>query len=241
MTRYLIILLLASTLFGCSICATQHFSISSQNVNAGNKANDNEANVKDYFPLEIGNKWVYTLETYGEKRPDNVFIVTGKEKFDGVECIKVEQSEEIDGKLEPEYISFYTKDEKGVYLHRWGDITKETKKIWWIEVYKPPLMILSYPLKNLKRWEWRDKKAVRNPDKGKIFTFDVVGEEEVEIPAGKFKAYIVKRELNMYFPFWEIYAYSPDVGLVAHRILNRSTFILKSFTKSGNSKREVEK
>jgi len=229
--------LFAATLSGYLTYVTQRYSISAD-VNADNQGKDKQTSVRDYFPLEIGSKWTYTLETYGEKREDNIFIVTGKEKFDGVECIKVEQSQEKNGKLEPLSISCYTKDEKGVYLHRYGQIGE--KEIKWTYVYNPPLQILSYPLKKLKTWEWKGKSYVNQDQtfQDQTFSFKVIGEKEVETPAGKFKTYVVQRDLDMASPFWEIYYYSPEVGLVAHQILNRSIFKLKGFAKPEGSKRD---
>src|SRR5262245_61995577 len=55
----------------------------------------------------------------------------------------------------------------------------------------PPMLLLKLPAKAGDQWEWEAKKADGLPKK---VTFKLAGEEEVEVPAGKFKAIRVEQE-----------------------------------------------
>jgi hypothetical protein len=96
----------------------------------------------------------------------------------------------------------------------------------------PPMPVLKVPAKAGDAWEWEATKADGEPaQKVKV---KVLGEEEVEVPAGKFRAVRVEveeeeRGRTTRSEAW----YAPKVGLVK-RVFHRGTFdqvqVLQSFT-----------
>jgi hypothetical protein len=97
----------------------------------------------------------------------------------------------------------------------------------------PPTPELRLPAKAGDTWEWEAPGVGDGPSR-KI-TFKVIGEEEVEVPAGKFKAVRVERELEVgkvtqRSEGW----YAPEVGLVKkvfhHLGAAKQVQELKSFT-----------
>jgi hypothetical protein len=98
--------------------------------------------------------------------------------------------------------------------------------------FDPPTPLLKLPAKAGDTWEWEDRAdEVRGPRKIK---FRVVGEEEVEVPAGKFKSIRVAEEEEVRgrtskHESW----YAPDVGLVkrvTQLVVGEGVIVLKSFT-----------
>jgi len=73
----------------------------------------------------------------------------------------------------------------------------------------PPLPLLKLPAKPGETWDWT------NPtDRGK-HTFKIRGEEEVTVPAGKYKAVVVEQvQMRAGKPVRTVYWFAPDVGLV---------------------------
>jgi hypothetical protein len=96
----------------------------------------------------------------------------------------------------------------------------------------PPMPVLKVPAKAGDAWEWEAKTADgRPPHKVKV---KVVGEEEVEVPAGTFRAVRVEVEEEEWGRTTRSEAwYAPKVGLVK-RVFHRETLeqvqVLQSFT-----------
>ena len=97
----------------------------------------------------------------------------------------------------------------------------------------PPTPVLRLPAKAGDTWDWAAAAADGVP--ARKTKFKVVGEEEVEVPAGKFKAIHVEQEVEangktVRFEEW----YAPNVGLVKkvfhHLGATKQVQVLKSFT-----------
>lgn len=128
----------------------------------------------EYFPLKIGSQWVYKDETTGpqgkEAEQENLYEITGVEDYQGKECI-------ILNRLMHKMPMFKSKDLyviDGDKLFTFG--SKDIK-----EGKKEPALMLKFPFKAGEKWETNED-SVRRIHK-------VVGEEDVEVPAGKFKAW----------------------------------------------------
>jgi hypothetical protein len=92
--------------------------------------------------------------------------------------------------------------------------------------------LLKLPAKAGDTWEWEDRAA--DAGRRQKIKFKIVGEEEVEVPAGKFKAIRVSEEEEVRgrttkHESW----YAPDVGLVkrvTQLVVGEGVILLKSFT-----------
>jgi hypothetical protein len=158
-----------------------------------------------WLPLKKGSKWTYSTD-YDEKT-DLVHEVIATEKVGDVECFVVEhRSENAEEKrirkLRSEWLA---PGEGGLLLHKvrrgQADMTIE----------KPFLKVKSAWRKDD---EWTgEAKASENPSK---YTFIVEGQEDVQVPAGKYACWKVKVKIESGTRHaaegWEWYA--KDVGLV---------------------------
>lgn len=130
-----------------------------------------------YFPLAKGHRWVF--KTDYDPDTDIVHEVTGTEKIGEVECLMVEHrainaKEERNRLLRKEWLA---PAEGGMKIHK---ILRGRSEM---EVDKPFFKMKS-DLKKDDEWEG-DAKATENPAHHHT---RVEQEEEVEVPAGKFKA-----------------------------------------------------
>jgi hypothetical protein len=123
----------------------------------------------DYYPLRVGNKWHYQLDVNG-KAINMVGHIAKTETVNGVSMARFEGS--VDGKTvtATEHLS---SSDKGVFRHRYNG-----------QEMDPPLTLMKYPIKEGETWTTQTKVSGQEL---KIET--TVGKwEEVEVPAGKFKA-----------------------------------------------------
>jgi hypothetical protein len=135
------------------------------------KETDKDAKAPDYYPLKAGSKWQYQVEANGNK-VTIVSQVAKIEKIDDVSLARVEAS--TDGKvLVTEHLR---STDKGVFRHRYNGV----------EV-SPPVCVLRYPIKKDDAWEQEVKIGEE-----KMTLSCKVGNDEVEVPAGKFKAVTVQ-------------------------------------------------
>jgi hypothetical protein len=96
----------------------------------------------------------------------------------------------------------------------------------------PPIPRLRLPFKAGDSWDWEPRKA--DDVRQRKFKFKLVGEEEVEVPAGKFKAVRVAEEeesrgRTTRHDAW----YAPKVGLIKRTtqlLVGEQVIVLKSFT-----------
>jgi hypothetical protein len=121
----------------------------------------------EYYPLEVGTTWIYKA-----KDKSYTVKVAKHEKVGDVMCARIEVS--VGDKVtNTEHISV---EKDGVYRHSIGEKT-----------FKPAVCILKLPVKKGDTWKV-DSKAGEEPVKFE-YTAD---EEEIQVPAGKYKAIVTK-------------------------------------------------
>lgn len=160
---------------------------------------------ESWLPLKKGSKWTYSTDY--DPDTDLVHEVMGTEKVGEVECFVVEHRSENKTadrirKLRSEWLAA---GEGGTLIHKvkrgQGEMTVEK-----------PFFKLKNPLKKDDEWAG-EAKASENPSK---YTFIVEGQEEVQVPAGKYSCWKVKVKVESGTRHaaegWEWYA--KDVGLV---------------------------
>jgi hypothetical protein len=166
-----------------------------------------------YFPTAVGTTAVYQADA-GRLSMESTDKVTEVTKTpDGVR-VTVERSSES-GFRPATFETDVTA--KGLAQVRFGRRAND-----------PPMPLLRLPAKAGDAWEWEDRAA------GRKIQFKVVGEEEVTVPAGKFKAIRVAEEETVRgqttrHESW----YAPKVGLVKRvtpLVVGEQVIVLKSFT-----------
>jgi len=124
---------------------------------------------RSYYPLKVGNKWTYQIES------DTIAKGTAKltnqiakiEKIDEVPLSRLETTAK--GKIvASEHLSI---NDKGIFRNRYNGI----------EV-TPPICMLKFPVKKGSSW-----KTESNVGDEKLKVSCKSDEEEIEVPAGKFK------------------------------------------------------
>jgi hypothetical protein len=161
-----------------------------------------------YYPLAKGSKWTYTTD-YAD---DTVLVheVTGTEKVGDVECFVVEHKT-VGPTLGTRMMrkEWLAAGPDGVLIHKLQRGRSE------LDVVKP-----FFKVKNVlsKDDEWKGQaKAEENPPR---YETRVEEQEEVEVPAGKFKAWKVhvKIESGTRHSAEGSEWYAPNVGLVKAEI-----------------------
>jgi hypothetical protein len=134
-----------------------------------------------YFPMEQGTTWEY--ETLNKKEKETFVMKvtidgTWKEK-DQSGVIMVQRDKR--GQMR----EFLLRNEKGIFIYKLG-----LKKSISPEVdtkFTPAVPRLAYPLKTGTTVAWKGRLKVAWVDKPIQFKQEVLGEEEVTVPAGTFK------------------------------------------------------
>jgi hypothetical protein len=121
----------------------------------------------NYYPLEVGNKWHYELETTAGVKAKLTNQISKRETIDGVELALLETV--TNGSVvASEHLQ---QTDAGVYRHRFNG-----------SVMTPAFHFLRYPSKAGESWQ-SDTKTGSQLVKATCRS----SEEEVEVPAGKFK------------------------------------------------------
>jgi hypothetical protein len=124
---------------------------------------------KSYYPLKAGNKWTYQIESDSvAKGSANLINQIAKiEKIDGVYLARLETIAK--GKVAAtEHLNV---TEKGIFRNRYNGT----------EV-SPPICILKFPIKKGSTWKTESKVGDE-----KLSVSCKSDEDEIEVPAGKFK------------------------------------------------------
>jgi hypothetical protein len=124
---------------------------------------------KSYYPLKAGNKWTYQIESDSvAKGSANLINQIAKiEKIDGVSLARLETIAK--GKVAAtEHLNV---TEKGIFRNRYNGT----------EV-SPPICILKFPIKKGSTWKTESKVGDE-----KLSVSCKSDEDEIEVPAGKFK------------------------------------------------------
>lgn len=155
--------------------------------------------MQDPWPLAKGHKWVYKTD----QDIDMIYEVTGTEKVGDVECFVLEVRTSEDKVMRAEWL----KPEKdGVKVHQGRRGRHAT-----LTVDKPYFKVKT-PFAKGATWEGESRTG-----EAKVTTYkaEAVAEEEVEVPAGKYKTWKVKTESKAEnggvttVEWW-----APDVGMV---------------------------
>ena len=150
--------------------------------------------VPNYFPLQAGNEWQYEGNLNGKEGKITMRIAK-------IETIDRRKLARLEGVVEGEIVTteHLQQTEKGIQRHRFNgaEIT-------------PPLMVLKYPAKDGDKWSGE----VSSGDQ-KIKYSSEATEEQIEVPAGKFKTIrvILKAEEKgqvINTTYW----FAKDVGIV---------------------------
>jgi hypothetical protein len=160
---------------------------------------------ESYYPTTVGSKWVYL-----DGDQEYTDVVTAVEVKDGAKVITITRHRA--GGQPPFMLAKVAMSEKGVFQTFSGEI----------ELAKPECIL---PASLDKGVGWQSVLAPK-------WTRTIVGEEVVEVPAGKFKAIRVDSvSAGRALPQkWSKAWYAPRVGLVKAESLLGSDFVLKSFT-----------
>jgi hypothetical protein len=164
-----------------------------------------------YYPIKVGDKLVYEFTREGEASIERTITITASEEKEGEWIVTTEHfpAEVSNGKLR---IS-----KKGVFqIEMTGT------------VLEPPVPVLQLPAKVGDTWEVIGIKSIPT------HTNKVMGEEEVNVPAGKYKAIRIDTTIPLdpkpiTFSYW----HAPGVGVVKFASTSGQkeyTQVLKSFT-----------
>jgi hypothetical protein len=130
----------------------------------------------NYFPLKAGSEWHYSGESNGQKVQATNRIAK-VEVIDGTPLARLETT--IGGQvMASEHLS---STDKGIFRHRFNGIE-----------ITPPVCLLRYPIKIGDKWESEPKVGEQ-----KVKMKCQIGEEEVEVPAGKYKAVTLDLEADV--------------------------------------------
>jgi hypothetical protein len=156
--------------------------------------------LQDYYPMREGHVWTYAVEIDGRAEELKKSVV-GKETIGGRECLVIED-EGFKGHLRKQYV------------RRTADSVELVRAR--IEI-RDPVVWLRLPPKKADTWTSR-LLTPREEDGGSL-TFEVKDEEEVEVPAGKFKAWRIELtgvsgENRMTATLW----LAPDTGEVRRTV-----------------------
>jgi hypothetical protein len=124
---------------------------------------------KSYYPLKAGNKWTYQIESDSVAKGSAKLInqIAKIEKIDGVSLARLETIAK--GKVAAtEHLNV---TEKGIFRNRYNGT----------EV-SPPICILKFPIKKGSTWKTESKVGDE-----KLSVSCKSDEDEIEVPAGKFK------------------------------------------------------
>jgi hypothetical protein len=146
-----------------------------------------------YFPMQVGATWQYKAA-----ESKMTVKIVGHEKIGDVMCTKMETS--IDGSVVANEHIAHTADGFARVAYNGQKLDK-------------PLLFLKLPSKSGESWDIDTKIGGQSVEtiKGKL----TVGEEEIEVPAGKYKTVTASGEMDINgqpakFSFW----FAENVGIV---------------------------
>jgi hypothetical protein len=131
-----------------------------------------------YFPTTVGDRPVFETR-YDTTSAEYAEVVTAVEKKDGATIVTV--GREADGKVGPDLSQVRITD-KGLY-----------RSSYLGTVYDPPYCVLRLPLKPGEAWTSEAKSGGQVTS---TLKYQAVREEEVEVPAGKFRAFRIVVDID---------------------------------------------
>ena len=183
------------------------------------------ARAESLLPTQHGATWNYEVrDPTKDPEPTSLTVrVAGTEQMGDKDLLKFETvvNETV---VKTELISV---DERGVLCHqRAGADGKAT-------ILEPPQMIIPFPLKIGASWEVNDHVSGGGPQQ-----FTVTAEQDVTVPAGKFRAFRLHCEQPWPISTTTERWFAPGTGVIADvtttrgpggRLLSRATTMLKKF------------
>lgn len=157
---------------------------------------------KDYFPLRVGDSWMYRSTTADGKQSEFTIKVLSEEKENGDPLYLTETV----SSFQPIH-DWYSKPNGWVLLHR-----EEYVKTGAKSEFQPTRQLLKNPLVSGDSWTWKGKGMMGiEIDESN----EVAGPEAVSVAAGKFTAMkVTTKVIQGGAPVTKIYWYAPGVGLV---------------------------
>lgn len=157
---------------------------------------------KSYYPLKAGNKWTYQIESDTAAKGSKLINQIAKmEKIDGVPLFRLETTAK-ERVVATEHLSV---NDKGIFRDRMngGEIT-------------PPICLLKFPIKKNDSWKTESMSG-----KEKLKVACKSDEEEIEVPAGKFKtvkviidAEVAGAGILVSTTYW----FAPGIGMVKQHV-----------------------
>jgi hypothetical protein len=133
-----------------------------------------------YFPWNQGFSWVYdTLNKTKKEHFDMKVTVEGSWQEKGQSGIILTQKDKR-GKMR----EFLTRNEKGVFIDKLGLSKGYTPEVF--TRFTPSVPRVIYPLEPGTKVHWEGRLKVAWVDKAIVFDGEVVGFEDIQVPAGKF-------------------------------------------------------
>lgn len=171
---------------------------------------------QSYYPLAVGTRWVTEFK-YPTSTVETTEVVTAVEKKDGATVVSV--GREVAGKVGTELSQMRVTD-KGLF--RMSSLGT---------VFTEPYCVLQLPLKPGVAWTAEANRGGVTPTK---YHYKAVKEEDVEVPAGNFKAFRIEVEYEsagatQRSTIW----YAERVGVVKQEHKDKDSGyvkVLKSFT-----------
>jgi hypothetical protein len=152
------------------------------------------ATVADYYPLKVGTKWHYRVETMGIE--SNATMQISK-----IESIDGQAMARLDSLIEDQVIAseHLSANETGVFRHRFNGLPAS-----------PPICVLKYPIKDGE--SWKTDFVVGNE---KCRVESQCAKEEVTVPAGKYQTVkVTTKMVNNGQRIMVVYWFAKDIGAV---------------------------
>lgn len=176
-----------------------------------------------YYPLTVGSQWEYQVFSNIKKENFLMKVIIEPPKDYQNKRYSVLTQQDKRGKMR----SFITYDEKGVYLKRTLLSKKLTPEV--SAVHTPAIPVMIFPFEKGRKFHWQGKLKIAWINKNIVMDGEVLGEEEIDVPAGKFRC------VKLYFKILkdnktsEQYGwYAPEVGQVKY-IGEEYTKLLKNY------------
>jgi hypothetical protein len=175
-----------------------------------------------YFPTKVGARWVYNWKLGpkgGEKELERTYVITDVADKGGAKIVTLAQ-EVKSGAGQPAGVKVYPLEkylvsDDGLFLTEFVDRSVPARADSTFTKLDPPWALLKLPVKPDQSWEHR---SLRGEHESK-FLYRTVGREEIEVPAGKYKAVRVEEELVVLdngkpLTITKKHWYAPGVGRV---------------------------
>jgi hypothetical protein len=156
----------------------------------------------DYFPLRVGDSWKYRSTVSDAEA--TVTVVSAEKQADGTMRYLLEKVAGV--KID----NWYSRTNGWVLMHREAYPEHEGLEM----KYQPAKQYLKIPLVAGATWNWKGKSTTQNEMSE---SYQVIGPEMVEVPAGKFRAMkIVGKVSEASAMLTKTYWYVDGVGLIKY-------------------------